>query len=189
MFELAKGPDAVGEVAARLGHEDVFEVLQRVANLPDDVPAPGVGHEDLGSGILEPEGELVGLPPRVERDADRARRRARPERVDPLEVVRRQQGHAVARLDTQPYEVGRHHADLLVVLDKGQPLLPLHDEFLVAMRLGDGDELPHRPQTRLIDLHRHAADRFCDDLERTSGAGERDNRVDQNAASRIARTL
>ena len=88
----------------------------------DHAEAAGVGDQHLGLGVVEPELELFGLPPRVQRHDDRAEHRARPERHDPLGIVGRQEGDAIADPDAEPGQRRRDRARRPVVLAERQPV-------------------------------------------------------------------
>ena len=146
------------------------QVRERVDDAFEDRPPLLIGPEHLRAGVAEREVELLALPPRVERHARRADRRAGPEQHDPLDVVRRDDGHAVAGTDAELEKLGRGPADLRVVLGEGESTVALHHPVDVVARVGRGDEVAHRADPLAVHLQRDAEHLLDDDLERAAGA-------------------
>ncbi len=96
-------------VAARAGElgrvgvdeEDMFEVGALVEAVGDALEALRVRDEDLRAGVLQAVDDLVGGPPAVEPDEDRADVDGAPERQAPLGVVLAQHRDAIAVADAE----------------------------------------------------------------------------------------
>jgi hypothetical protein len=164
-----------GEVLGRgVDQEDVLEVGRRVERAGDALEALAVGHEDPGTGVLQPVLDLVGLPPAVEADEDGPTGDRRPEGEAPLGVVLRQDGDPVPV--AQAVAVLPGVGDAVRRLDEGLEAVgavPVDDEGLrIAPHDGQLGDLPQRRQAVLVDLERPAVDLLGVDLEHPAGTGE-----------------
>ena len=165
--QLAAGPgDTIGFVQIR--HEYVLELRQRVHSMAHRLPPLRVAEQQLGARVAQSELELVGLPPRVQWHDHGADRRRRPPQHHPLDVVRRDDGDAVAVADAQLPERCGDATNLRVVLVVGQTTIALDEEVDAGAPVRHRDQLAQRVQPVLVHLERDAQDVLGDDLERAA---------------------
>ena len=130
---VAVEPRIVSEVA-RVGvdQEDVLEVRALVEMVGDPLEPLGVGDEHPCAGVLQSVDDLVGRPPAVEADEDRADVDRPPEREAPLGVVLAEDGDPIAVADAVLLQAGADRVGQRHELAERDLAIAVHDERLVA---------------------------------------------------------